>query len=302
LFSAPAFAQKEKEKNEAKERQTIVINRSGESEEETVIKIKGDKVTVNGKDAKDSKDVSVNVHKYKDWSALSPTIAHNDFNVYGPDTRTSLFTEDSNRAMLGVVTDDNEKGAAITSVTKESAAEKAGLKKGDIITKIGDKKISDQDDVSAVIKSHKPGDKVTITIIRDGKEEKITAELAKWKGVQMNTNSLTFPRTPMAPSTGGTIFYNGGRPKMGLSIQDTEDGKGVKVLDLEADAPAAKSGLKKDDVITHVDETAINSTDEIKRLIAKNSQQYTFNFKILRNGKQQNVEVKLPRNLKTANL
>jgi serine protease Do len=49
-----------------------------------------------------------------------------------------------NRALLGVVSEKNDNGAKITSVTKESAAEKAGLKKDDIITKVGDTKIEGQ--------------------------------------------------------------------------------------------------------------------------------------------------------------
>jgi serine protease Do len=304
LLTVPAFAQKEKEKEkdkEAKERQTIVINRTGDSEEETVIRIKGDKVTVNGKDAKESKDVNVNVHKYKDFSALSPTIAHGGTWNMVNDGNFSIFSEDANRAMLGVVTDEHEKGAAITSITKESAAEKAGLQKGDVITKIGDKKIADSDDVSAVVRSHKPGDKVAITFLRDGKEQKVTTELSKWKGVSVNTDAIaSLPRVPQTPRS-GTTFYSSSKPKMGISIQDTEDGKGVKILEVENDGAAAKAGLKKDDVITHVDDNEVNSTDEVKRATNKSSQ-YNYNFKVLRNGKAQTVEVKLQRPLKKADL
>jgi serine protease Do len=43
-----------------------------------------------------------------------------------------MFSEDDNVAMLGVVTEGDDKGAEIQSITKESAADKAGLKKGDI--------------------------------------------------------------------------------------------------------------------------------------------------------------------------
>ena len=305
LLTVPVFAQKDKDKEkdkEAKERQTIVINRTGDSDEETVIRIKGDKVTVNGKDAKESKDVNVNVHKYKDFSALSPSMAHGgNWNMVNHDGNFSIFSEDANRAMLGVVTDEHEKGAAITSITKESAAEKAGLQKGDVITKIGDKKIADSDDVSAVVRSHKPGDKVTVTFLRDGKEQKATAELSKWKGVSVNTDAITsLPRISQAPRS-GTTFYSSSKPKMGISIQDTDDGKGVKVLEVENEGAAAKAGLKKDDVITHVDDNEVNSTDEVKRATSRSSQ-YNYNFKVLRNGKAQTVEVKLQRPLKKADL
>jgi serine protease Do len=303
LVTVPAFAQNDKEKDKSeKERQTIVINRSGDANEKTVIEINGDKVLINGKEAKDNKDVSVNVHRYKDWSRLTPSIAHGgNFNVHFGDENFSLLTEDSNRAMLGVITDENEKGAEIASVTKESAAEKAGLKEGDVITRIGDSKIDDTEDVTKAVRSRKPGEKVAITYLRDGKEQKTTAELGKWKGVNMS--AITVPRVPMPPATefrGATVY--GGRPKLGLSIQDTEDGKGVKVLDVDGESAAEKAGIKENDIITHIDDNEVESTDELRREVSRRSQQYTYNFKVLRNGKSQTVEVKIPRKLKTADL
>jgi len=302
LVTVPAFAQKDKDKNKGdKERQTIVINRSGDANEKTVIEINGDKVLINGKEAKDNKDVSVNVHRYKDWTHLSPTIAQGNWNMHFSDDGISLLTEDSNRAMLGVVTDEDAKGARIKSVSKESAAEKAGLKEGDIITRIGDDKIEHTGDVTKAVRSRKPGDKVSITYLRNGKEQKTTTELGKWKGV--NLTAITAPRVPMPPAAPfrGTTVY-GGRPKLGLSIQDTEDGKGVKVLDVDEESAAAKAGLREGDIITHLGDDEIESTDELRREVTRSTQQNSFNFKVLRDGKSQNIEVKIPRKLKTADL
>ena len=95
----------------------------------------------------------------------------------------NMYHVDENRAMLGVVTEEAEGGVKVTELTDESAAKKAGIKEGDIITKIGDTKIEDPDQLSETVRKHKPGDKVTITVLRDKKEQKITTELGKWKGV-----------------------------------------------------------------------------------------------------------------------
>src|SRR4051812_33112915 len=68
LLTVPSvvLAQKEKDKDkEKKEMQTIVITRDGNTDEKTVIEIDGDKVKINGKDAKDNKDVHVNVNTIK---------------------------------------------------------------------------------------------------------------------------------------------------------------------------------------------------------------------------------------------
>ena len=48
---------------------------------------------------------------------------------------------DENRAMLGVVTEEAENGVKVIEITDESAAKKAGIKEGDIITKVGDTKL-----------------------------------------------------------------------------------------------------------------------------------------------------------------
>ncbi|HEY0059333.1 MAG TPA: PDZ domain-containing protein [Flavisolibacter sp.] len=307
----PALAQNAKSGTKEKDHQTIVINREAGDDEKTVIEIKGDKVTINGKDAKDVAGVNVNVHKIKTGAhglSLSGN-GRDNWNFNFDNDRISLFSEDSNRAMLGVVTDESDKGAEITSVSKESAAEKAGLKKGDIITKIGDRKIEDAEDVTEAVRSHKPGDKVSISILRDGKEQKLNAELARWKGLKMSSYSPTrvFERMPnvnidaIAPEVRGFSF-DMGRPKLGLSIQDTDEGKGVKVLEVDEDGNAAKAGIKEDDVITHLNEKEVNSADEISKMMRENRDKASVKMQVQRGGKTQNIEVRIPRKLKTADL
>jgi serine protease Do len=100
----------------------------------------------------------------------------------------------------------------------------------------------------------------------------------------------------------GNGFAFTGRPKLGLSIQDTDDGKGVKVLDVDEDSNAAKAGLREDDIIVGIDDKEVKSTDDVTRTIRENRDKYTFNFKVLREGKTQNIEVKMPRKLKTTDL
>ena len=177
LVTVPSVFAQEKTDNEKKEAQQIIITRTGDVDVKTVIEIKGDNVIVNGKPVDDIKDVKVRVNKIKDATAYAP--GNFNFNI-DHNNAMSLFSEDENRAMLGVVTEKNSKGAIITSVSKESGAEKAGLKKNDIITKVDETKIVGTGDVSDAIRKHKPGEKVTVTFLRDNKEQKITAELGKW--------------------------------------------------------------------------------------------------------------------------
>jgi serine protease Do len=212
---------------------------------------------------------------------------------------------------LGVTTEENSKGAEIEAVTKESGAEKAGLKKGDIITKVGDERIDGPNDLSTTIRKHKPGDKVVVSYLRDGKEQKVTAELGKWKGVRSNYNidipnmnmNLDLPRLRSVPRVQGQNWsWSGGGPKLGLFVQDSEDGKGVKVVDVDDDGNAAKAGVKEDDVITEIDGKAVNSADDASKIIKESKDKVSVKVKLLRQGKSQDIDVKIPRKLKTADL
>ncbi len=315
-FMAPGslLAQKEKADKEKKEAEQIIITRKGSKDDKVVVEVIGDKVIVNGKELKDNEDgdISVKRHKIKDVFAFG---GNQNFNWNDGD-HFKMFNMDENKAMLGVSTEQAEKGAEIENITEGSAAEKAGLKKGDVITKIGDTKIESPDDLSKAIKARKPGDKVAVTFLRDKKEQTVTAELTKWKGVNVFTtvpgmegfkmdmgdfapHVQTMPRiaTPRM-----NWSWSGGGPKLGVSVQDTEDGKGVNVIEVDEDGNAAKAGIKEDDIITEVDGKAVNSADEIARLMKENKDKSSVKVKLLRKGKTENVEVKIPRKLKTADL
>ncbi|MFF1837934.1 S1C family serine protease [Streptomyces sp. NPDC058231] len=88
---------------------------------------------------------------------------------------------DSGRAALDItgrtVVDDNYQpaGVALVSVTQGGAAQKAGLRAGDIITKIGDEQVTTITSLSVVLAAERPGQKVTVTYLRNGAER--TAEV-----------------------------------------------------------------------------------------------------------------------------
>lgn len=309
---------KDKEVKEKKETEQIVITRKGDKNEKVTVEINGDKVTINGKPLDEFKDddISVRRNKYKDFDGL--TINRNGRGntwSYNGDNPFALFNEDSNHAMLGVTTEKAEGGVEIQDITEESGAAKAGLKEGDVITKIGDTKIEDPDDLSKAVREHKPGDKVVITFLRDKKEQKATAELTKWKGADawaiapgMNMN-MNFDKIMPRVVPGIRLPYGqnwswsgGSGPKLGLSVQDTDDGKGVKVIDVDDEGNANKAGIKEDDIITEVNGTAVNSADEVAKIIKESKDKTSVMFKLQRSGKTQNIEVKMPRRLKTADL
>ena len=63
-----------------------------------------------------------------------------------------------------------------------------------------------------------------------------------------------------------------------------------------------KQVLKKGDVILGIDDHEIKGTDDVTRLFRTQKEKYTFNFKVKRDGKTQNIELKFPKKLKSADL
>jgi serine protease Do len=321
-LAIPSLAQDEKEKEKKKDVEQIIITLKGDKKDKVVIEITGDKITVNGKPAEDLKDEDIKVmrHKLKTLEGLNAyTIPRSGENAWNFDWNDKdgmkLFSEtNENRAMLGVVTEKADQGAEVNDVREKSAAEKAGIKEGDIITKVDDKKIEGPDDLSEAVRNHKPGDKVSITFLRDKKEQKVTAELGKWSGFgsmafapkmpDMDILRESIPRVQRIPRIpyGQNYFRSGGAPRLGLSVQDTDDSKGVKVIEVDEESNAAKAGVKENDIITHVNDKEVNSADEIAKMVKENKDKPSIQLKIKRNGKAQNIEVKMPRKLKTADL
>jgi putative serine protease PepD len=84
---------------------------------------------------------------------------------------------EATHAFLGVRIADAESGggAVVAEVDQGEPAAKAGLERGDVITRVDDTKITSGSDLTSAIRSHQPGDKVTITYTRDGDQK--TAEV-----------------------------------------------------------------------------------------------------------------------------
>ncbi|MBK7884634.1 MAG: PDZ domain-containing protein [Chitinophagaceae bacterium] len=239
----------------------------------------------------------------------------------------------TSKAFLGVTTDDDDEGAKITDVTSESAAKKAGLQKGDIITKIDDKQIS-ASTLSEIIGDYKPKDNIKVYYKRDGKEKNAKVTLGETKRGAMSfafrtpegkLHSFSLPKIPGPPPTppmpgeiwDGSEFRDltrGGldklesinifshRQKLGLKIQDTEEGNGIKVLSTEKDSPAEKAGMQKDDIVTEIGGKKINNTDDAREQLHEMHDKSSYSIKAKRNGSEMTFDIKIPKKLKTANL
>ncbi len=271
--------------------------------EKTTIVIDNDNITVNGK----------KLNNLKELDGLMDLDIFNGKHPFMEGGPKMKFFGDRNmpgqfnfggetRAFLGVTSEKADKGTRITSVSKESAAAKAGLKEGDIITKLGDIVISNSDDLYEAVGKFKPEEKVTITYWRDGKENTVSATLGKTNvGGNINVDIDRNFNFDM-PGLRKMALSDWRKPRMGMQIQDLEEGKGVKVLDVDDDTPAQKAGLQKDDIITRANGKDISSVDDLRAAIKDIKEGDTVAVSYQRNGKTQTTDIKFPRKLKTADL
>jgi serine protease Do len=310
LFTNAVTAQekdsKEKSKNKLGEYDEIVIKRKDVNKNGKVtIEITDGEVKVNGKPIDDYEDGNLSVRRKKTmtYDLVAPSPFRNGNMNY------EHFFLDEDRAFLGITTEEADGGAKITSVTKNSAAEKSGLMKGDIITKINDEEVEDHGDVTEAIGKLKPETKVTITYKRDGKENKVTATLGKRPrtAIYSPDHDLYTPDHDFnfdfdRDGQFDKVFSYGGRPRIGIKAQDTEDGKGVKVLEVDEGSAAEKSGIKKNDIITEFDGKAVNSADALAAASRESKDKSSVKIKLKRGSSLQTIEVKIPKKLKTANL
>ena len=237
----------------------------------------------------------------------------------------------TNQAFLGVVTEETEQGAKINQVSEESPAAKAGLKEGDIITKVNDIKIDGPASLYDAIGKSKPEDKVTISYIRKGKTNTLVASLAKNKNTMQyynfsspegqggpsfditpkqyfdpNTRKLQpgqrgFSFIPNFPGMEGmTIPGFEKKPKLGISIEDLEEGKGVKIKAIQEGSPADKAGLKVGDIITSIDKDEVKEVNDIKGQYFEAGQ--SIKVVIFRDKASKTIEVKIPKKINSADL
>jgi len=161
------------------------------------------------------------------------------------------------------------KGVIVNSVRQGSAAERAGLRQGDVITAINDAAVSDTNAFRNRVASNPPGAQVTLTVLRDNREQKIQATLGEF--------SNETAQAEQGDSNGQTVQGEG---KLGLSVEPlTPDivselklkagTQGVVVDSVDPTGPAGAAGIERGDVIQEVNHQTVRSTDDLRSALAK---------------------------------
>jgi Do/DeqQ family serine protease len=146
-------------------------------------------------------------------------------------------------------------GAVITKVTPNSAAAKAGLKAGDIVIDVNGRPVRDASDLRNYIGVLRVGEKVKLSILRDGKHETLNAEVEQPKSAQTAGKAVN-------PQLEGAVFSDitQGNPLYGQIA-------GVLVADVAAGSPAWRAGLRKGDVIVSANRKPIKSLADFAKVV-----------------------------------
>ena len=156
----------------------------------------------------------------------------------------------------------DKKGALVLEVIEGNPAAKAGIKAKDIITEVNGKPIESVRDLTRIIADIPVGDTAVVTVIRNGKQEKIKVNIAKRDAKE--TASKT---TKEKPDDDLGIRVTDITPEM-VQRYELPEKSGVIVTNLAPDGKAAEAGLQPGDVIKEINHQEINSLDDYRKAIA----------------------------------
>ena len=162
-----------------------------------------------------------------------------------------------------------ERGALIAEVRSGTPAEKARLKSGDIITKVGHTPIKDHQHLRHTVSRLAPGTEVTIEYVRDGKPEKTTAKLARLPDRGLVAGAERAPGASGVPNDDGvlngvTIDELTAQLRRQLRVPERIDG--VVVTAIDPSSPSYRAGIREGDVIASLDRRPITDVQQAVKL------------------------------------
>lgn len=155
-------------------------------------------------------------------------------------------------------------GALVANVERGSAAEKAGLKSGDVVRKVNGQTIIASADLPGTLAVAKPGDKVALDVWRDGKIVRLNATLA-------NADDKASPdeREEVAAADKGAKLGLALRPLEPIERRQSGIAAGLVIED--ARGAAAIAGVAPGDVLLSVNGKPVNSVDQVRDVVGKSS-------------------------------
>jgi serine protease Do len=161
------------------------------------------------------------------------------------------------------------RGALVNSVQTGSPADKAGIRRGDVITSVNGAAVKDSNDLRNDVAQMAPGSTAKLTVVRDGKEQTLNVTLAERKAAGSGRGEEGGANN--ADRSGG--FGMGVEPLTRDRAQELgiPTSSGVLISDVQPGSRAADAGLRPGDVITEVDRKPVNSPDALRAALKDGS-------------------------------
>jgi serine protease Do len=153
-------------------------------------------------------------------------------------------------------------GAMVDEPQNGSPAAKAGIEAGDVITAVNGTAIKDARDLARTIGTMAPNSQVKLDLIHQGQDKTVSLTLAQ------------MPDQQQAKADTGQTTPNNGVPHLGLTLAPASDvagagGKGVVVVNVDPDGPAAEQGFQKGSVILDVGGKAVANVGDVRNALSE---------------------------------
>ncbi|ATX81117.1 serine protease Do [Mariprofundus ferrinatatus] len=205
--------------------------------------------------------------------------------------RLGVHITDVNKETMQALGLKNREGALVPQVEAGSAADKAGIRAGDVIVSIDGEAIHKAHDLPIRVARHAPGDKVKLGIIRDGKLINLTATVEAMPDEQVASNGQQKQENSKVRL--GVVAENL-TPDLGARLR-TRVKKGVVVQQVQQGMPAANAGIQRGDVIYRINGKDVNDMQAFAKLADTFKHGEVLRVMMDRNGDQVFALVKLPK-------
>ncbi len=160
---------------------------------------------------------------------------------------------------------DRMQGVYVAGLMDDGAAKKAGIQEEDIITKVGSVKVENVPQLQGQVSKYRPGDEVTVTVIREGEKKELDVTLRNREGTEELVKASESKGSLNELGAELTQLPSEYREKLGLD-------HGVQVKELSS-GKLRKAGVREGFIILRVDRKKVNSVADIKEYLAKKEDQ-----------------------------
>lgn len=162
------------------------------------------------------------------------------------------------------------RGVIVSQVQAGSAAERAGLKRGDVILALNGDVVSDSNSFRNDIAGTPPGRTVTLRIWREGSEQELRPTLGEYVAEERSTRS-TEERSPEAEGNDRRlgIAVQPLTPALASQLGITSDTQGLVVVEVDPFGPAADAGIQRGDVIEQVNQQPVRSVADLRAAVER---------------------------------